>query len=280
MLISIRHCVRYRYDSPVFLEPHTVRLFPRLGASVRLVASDLQVDPLPWVRADNLDKEGNTVFQTWFEGPTSHLTVDSRVTVETLVTDPFRFLATDPAWPLPYVYPPGWGPTLAPYRRPPDAVPDAVRELALAAANDTRRDQLTFPPVLAQRMHDEFVVVHREEGPPRPAPETAGAKTGACRDLAVLFVECCRAMGLAARFVSGYAVVADSPRPDLHAWAEVYLRGGGWRGFDPSLGLAVSDRHVVLAAAAEPDDAAPVSGTFRGDCPALHPTHEMSIETR
>ena len=100
MLISIRHCVRYRYDSPVFLEPHTVRLFPRLGASVRLVASDLQVDPLPWVRADNLDKEGNTVFQTWFEGPTSHLTVDSRVTVETLVTDPFRFLATDPAWPL------------------------------------------------------------------------------------------------------------------------------------------------------------------------------------
>ncbi len=279
MLITIHHCVRYRFESPVFLEPHTVRLSPRVGASVRLVSGDLQVDPAPRVRADNLDKEGNTVVQTWFEGTTSQLTVDSRVTVETLVTDPFQFLATDPDWTLPYVYPPGWGPTLAPYRRAPDAVPDAVRELALAAAEQANRDQLTFPPVLAQRMHHDFSLVHREEGAPRPAHETVVAGTGACRDLAVLFVECCRAMGLAARFVSGYTVVPDAPRSELHAWAEVYLRGGGWRGFDPSCGLAVSDRHVALAAAADPDDAAPVTGTFRGDCKALHPTYAISIET-
>ena len=49
---------------------------------------------------------------------------------------------------------------------------------------------------------------------------------------------------------------------DLHAWAEVYVPGGGWRGFDPTLGLAVGDRHIALAAAVDPKQAATVSGTL------------------
>ena len=80
-----------------------------------------------------------------------------------------------------------------------------------------------------------------------------------------MFVAVCRAVGLAARFVSGYQegdLESDQPN-DLHAWAEVYIPGGGWRGFDPTLGLAVGDRHVAIAAAADPKQAAPVSGTLR-----------------
>ena len=85
----------------------------------------------------------------------------------------------------------------------------------------------------------------------------------------MLFCALCRAVGIAARFVSGYereASVLDGG--DLHAWAEVYLRGGGWRGFDPSRGLAVSVHHVAVAAAADPALAAPVVGTYRGKAKA------------
>ena len=71
-------------------------------------------------------------------------------------------------------------------------------------------------------------------------------------------------MGLAARFVSGYMWGEDLPEKHaLHAWAEVYIPGGGWRGFDPSTGFAVTERHIAIATAANPIDAAPVSGAFR-----------------
>ena len=76
-------------------------------------------------------------------------------------------------------------------------------------------------------------------------------------------------MGIAARFVSGYEIgAAEADGGDLHAWAEVYLQGGGWRGFDPSRGLAVADSHVAVAAASDPLLAAPVTGTYRGKAAA------------
>ena len=98
-----------------------------------------------------------------------------------------------------------------------------------------------------------------------PPGQTLAGGTGACRDMAELFVDACRAQGLAARFVSGYceSEVVDAERY-LHAWSEVYLLGGGWRGFDLSLGIAVSNRHVAIAH--EPSHAAarPYEGSYRG----------------
>src|SRR5436853_629755 len=74
-----------------------------------------------------------------------------------------------------------------------------------------------------------------------------------------------RPKGIASRFVSGYQEgVSGLSERDLHAWAEVYLPGGGWRGYDPTLGLAVSDRHIAVAASRTSHGAAPITGTFRG----------------
>jgi len=65
----------------------------------------------------------------------------------------------------------------------------------------------------------------------------------------------------------------------LHAWAEVFLPGGGWRGYDPTLGLAVADRHVALASGATPLQAASVTGSFRGTGAETIMGYEISITT-
>lgn len=278
MRITIRHRTSYAFDAPVHLEPHVVRLRPRADGSLRLVDFALRIDPEPAVRADNLDAEGNVVTRAWFEGRWPRLTLRTRAVVDTLRADPFRFLATEPDRPLDDAYAPGVRERLALYLRPPDAAHPAVRELARAAASESQHDPARFPLALARRIHERFTLKSRRDGPPRPPEATIAAGSGACRDLAALFVACCRAAGLAARFVSGYAWTESPEAADLHAWGEVFLPGGGWRGYDPGLGLAVADRHVAVAAAARPRDAAPVSGTFRGDGVAGRLTAEIEMD--
>ena len=265
MRFRLEHRTAYAFDAPVYLEPQTIRLRPRADAATRVADFSMEIDPQPVVRAENLDLEGNLVVIAWFEGATSRLDIRTRATVETLVSDPFQFLVADPDRALPYAYSTEVGQRLRSYRSAPDAAHPSVRAVAIEAAGASDRDQVGFPFTLARQIHRDFKLEYRPDGAPRAAAETVAAGSGACRDLAVLFVECCRTMGLAARFVSGYAYTDDSAQAELHAWGEVYLSGGGWRGYDPTRGLAVSDQHVTLAAAADAAYAAPVSGAFRGD---------------
>nr|WP_281353955.1 transglutaminase family protein [Solidesulfovibrio aerotolerans] len=121
-------------------------------------------------------------------------------------------------------------------------------------------------------------VVRHEPGILDPDAVLAAGEAS-CRDLAVFYITACRHVGIPARFASGYHEGdPDSTERDLHAWAELLLPGGGWRGFDPSLGLAVADRHVVVAAAPHPDDASPVSGSFRGDGVTARLTHHIRLK--
>ena len=119
---------------------------------------------------------------------------------------------------------------------------------------------------LNHELFSGFSHIHRETGAPQSPAATLQSRNGACRDLTVLFVDCCRAEGIAARFASGYQKGdLQSERRHLHAWPEVYLPGAGWRGFDPTHGTAIADAHVTIAAAAHARDTMPVRGSFRGD---------------
>jgi transglutaminase-like putative cysteine protease len=140
-----------------------------------------------------------------------------------------------------------------------------VSDYALSIATSAQWNTLTFLTGLCHQMFATFRQMTRPEGSPWTSLETLSRMEGSCRDLAVLFCDCCRVVGIAARFVSGYECAsAVAAHPYMHAWAEVYLPGAGWRGYDPSRGLVVADTHVAVAAAADPALASPVAGDFFG----------------
>jgi transglutaminase-like putative cysteine protease len=124
---------------------------------------------------------------------------------------------------------------------------------------------VAFLTQLVAIIQDRVKYTQRHLGPAWPAGRTLKERVGSCRDLAMLMIETCRSVGLPARFVSGYHLVEPRPkRYELHAWAEIYLPGAGWRGFDPSGRGAIDDRYIVVATSSKPPLTAAVTGTFSG----------------
>ena len=274
MLWSIRHTTRYDYSAPVFLEPHVLRLTPATDASQRLVSFELKVAPEPAGRSENVDIDGNSVTRVWFTDQAESLSIEVQATVETLRRNAFGYLWDGPMI-LPLRYADDLREHLAPYTS--DRVLGDVGALADTAAVVAAGNAQAFPLVLATAIHKTCKQVHREEGQPRPAAETLKLGEGSCRDLAQVFLEASRSKGFASRFVSGYVAYEDAEQRELHAWAEIYLPGGGWRGFDATTGLAVGEQHMVLARSARAELASPLSGSFRGTATATLTT-DVGIE--
>lgn len=133
--------------------------------------------------------------------------------------------------------------------------------------------------LLNRRIQEVCPSQTRLEGDPLTPAETLARGGGACRDVAVLFIAACRAVGLAARFTSGYIEGSLQEERYLYAWAEVYLPGAGWRGYDSSLGLVVAERHVALASGPTAAAARPFVGRFRGDDVEATMTVDLQIQT-
>jgi transglutaminase-like putative cysteine protease len=263
----VSHTTHYLYPHPVKLGAHTVRLRPRSDGSQHLQRFAIVVSPEPDKQSELLDIEGNTCLRLWFPNEElKELRIYTQAEVETVRNNPFDYLSEPWAINAPIDYPQAIAAHLAPYRKPSLAAmfSPAVVEWAQTLLHDVQGNVGLFLSRLTQAIYEEFQYFHRPEGDPQPAGVTMSQKSGSCRDFAVLFVEACQAVGLAARFVSGYQEGDEAQQSrELHAWPEVYLPGGGWRGFDPTHGLAVSDRHIALAAAAHPQNAAPVAGTLQ-----------------
>lgn len=247
----------------MLLKPHLIRLRPRCDSWQKLHDFSLSVQPHPQGISESIDLDGNNLTQLWFNTPTDCLTIQMLAKVETYRTNPFNYLLESWAINLPFDYPTWLLAQLQPYLQPYSFIPDnSALELAQTLLQETEGNTLNFLLALNQRIYETCEYITREIGEPWQAGVTWRKKQGSCRDFTVLFMEVCRAVGLAARFVSGYEE-GDSQQSDrdLHAWVEVYLPGGGWRGYDPTHGLAVSDRHIALAASAIPSYTAPVVGS-------------------
>ena len=265
MIFRVSHKTDYTYSVPVFLEPHIIRLHPRTDACQKISKFSMTVEPQPAGIHQFVDAEGNEAACIWFEAKTATLSVFTSFVAQTFCRNPFSYLVTDNNFlQLPVRYENFEAAALEPFRAGVDT-DAALTAFFQSVLEDAKGDTLTFLSGLCTAIYENFAVVTREHGPPLPPSVTWQNKRGACRDLALLYMAACRNLGLAARFVSGYQEGdPDMDSRHLHAWVEVYIPGGGWRGYDPSHGLVVADRHIALAASCDPAGTIPVQGSFRG----------------
>jgi transglutaminase-like putative cysteine protease len=274
--IALHHRTAYRFDRPVQLGPHVVRLRPAPHCRTRVTSYSLGVEPpghfLNWQQ----DPQGNHLARIVFPKPTRELVLTVDLVADLVAVNAFDFFLDAEAETFPFPYDPVLAVELAPYLAPP-----AGGEEFAALVAEARRENLVAPP---RRTIDVLVALNRmvfsrigyrirmEAGVQAPE-ETLATRTGSCRDSAWLLVALLRQMGIAARFCSGYLVQLAPDHPpldgpagptsdftDLHAWAEAYLPGAGWIGLDPTSGLLAAEGHLPLAATPDPASAAPVSG--------------------
>lgn len=265
MRYSIAHTTTYHYSAPVVLQSHILRLCPRSDSWQRLDDFQVKITPTPLQLSDYSDLDGNRLLKVWFEPqPCDRLEIITTSQVTTHQANPFLYLAESYALQFPIDYPVSLATQLQAYLQPQRSIDPVAMELAQDILVETDDNVSRFLMRLNQRINEQCQYAVRETGRPLPPGITWRSRKGTCRDFTMLFMEVCRSVGLAARFVSGYQE-GDLAAGEhyLHAWAEVYLPGAGWRGYDPTLGIVVSDRHIAIASSLDPLYAAPVSGGFR-----------------
>jgi hypothetical protein len=125
---------------------------------------------------------------------------------------------------------------------------------------------LDFLVKLTAAIHAGWTHIIREEEDFWAADKTFESKKGSCRDLAWMQMNMLGSLGLASRFVSGYAFNPElASGHELHAWLQTYLPGAGWIGLDPSLGLLTNHFYVPLAYHPDPSKTLPVQGSYAGE---------------
>lgn len=275
MFFRVQHESLYRYDVPVQLGSHTLRLTPRSGA-IQISSRRLVVEPEPSTWSDGIDDFGNPVTTLGWSCSTQSLRVESSFELDTF--GPPALAPQMDQLPLARSAQGDLSPYLVGSAHP------SVQRFADELAAEVQREPLAFLDHLTRTLHGRIDRHIRPSGNAREAHETLALGSGACRDLTVLFLEVCRSQGLACRFVSGYQASAQTPdgQRHLHAWAEVHLPMAGWHGWDPTHGVRVIDGHVALCAAPHQAATMPIEGGFFFQGAAVNSTldHSVRISTR
>ncbi len=265
MRLHIEHTTRYVYARPVTFARHRLVLRPREGHDLRVEQMHLRMEPahrLLWIR----DVFGNSIaLVEWLE-PAAELTIVNDVTVERLAPFPGRDLHEPWRVPFPAQYDPVEAAILSAYQA--SSFVDSVAPVQAWLEGFTPDPDDAEGTMLALcRLVFRTVTYQRrdERGVQSPA-RTLERGIGSCRDMATLMMDAARLLGVAARFTSGYlhGAASKAGRASTHAWTEVYLPALGWRGFDPTLGEAVSLAHVAIGVSSHPRGVMPVTGAFIG----------------
>ena len=260
MRIAVEHRTRLAYSLDVVESVMDLRVGPRTDEHQRWISFDLRVEPVASVRRYD-DGFGNAAHLITVARPHRELDVVMRGEVETTLADPFR---------SPRGQPPALARgDIADFRAPSPLVP-RVLDLATAAAPFRDQPALDAAQNLMHLVHERFEYRPDVTTVETSVPEVLTHSSGVCQDFAHVLIGLCRAIGIPARYVSGYIVAgADAGAPTRgaaasHAWVEAFTPTHGWRGFDPTNDLMASEHHVKMAVGRDYHDVPPTRGTFRG----------------
>jgi len=269
--VAINHKTEYRFDRPVGLAPHVVRLRPSPHCRTPILSYVLKIALETHFINWQQDPFGNYLARLVFPEKAKTLTVEVDLIAEMVTINPFDFFLEEYAYKYPFHYHDQLSRELTPYLEVKENGP--LLKQWLAGVDRTPRETVYFLVDLNRRLHESLGYVIRMEPGIQTCEETLSLAKGSCRDSAWLLVQILRHLGFAARFVSGYLVQLtadvkslDGPSgpeqdfTDLHAWAEVYAPGAGWLGLDPTSGLFAGEGHIPLACSPDPLSAAPITG--------------------
>ena len=283
--VALTHKTRYKYPRPVWLSPHVLRLRPAPHCRTPIVSYSLKVTPADHFVNWQQDPYSNRLARVVFPQKTREFAVEVDLVAELTVINPFDFFLEKYADQYPFEYDATLHKELAPYLAAEPATPlvaGLVDEFRLSATPEKPMHTTGFLVSINQRLQQLIKYNIRLEPGIQTPEQTLELASGSCRDTSWLLVQALRQLGLAARFVSGYLIQLkpdvkslDGPSgashdfTDLHAWAEVYLPGAGWVGFDPTSGLMAGEGHIPLACTADPVTAAAITGSFNWDDPSI-----------
>ena len=285
--LTVRHVTTYRYKQPVAFGEHRVMFRPRDSYDQRLLHASLKIDPNPaslhWVH----DVFGNCVACVHFAGRATSLRFETLIQLEHSPLHLLDFPIAAQAQHYPFSYDQeDMADLLRSIER---QYPDRNHELSRWAASfvtpapgQQAGARIQTADVLARITHAirrDFTYVRREEMGIQEPLKTLKLRSGSCRDFALLMMEAVRALGFAARFVSGYLYVrpheaggtdnsnstaAKKGGGSTHAWVQVYVPGAGWLEFDPTNGIVGNNDLIRVAIARDPAQAVPLYGTWTG----------------
>lgn len=272
-LLTVRHLTVYSYSEPVKLGEHRMMFRPRESHDLRLLTTSLEIIPRPahlrWLH----DAFDNSVAISTFEGSTSTVSFESRITLEHFETTLPEYPIEEYARTYPFAYScedfPNLSRALTHHFESEDVGKWALQFLDPAIATST----IKLLRAMTRGIRDEFTYMRRTKKGVQSPDETLKNRRGSCRDFAVLMMEAVRSLGLAARFVSGYIFTPDQPLcseqatlggGSTHAWMQVFLPGAGWIDFDPTNSIVGNRNLIRVAVAWSPEQVLPLWGTYYG----------------
>jgi transglutaminase-like putative cysteine protease len=244
---------------------------PRESYDQHLIDAMLKIDPEPSELRWFQDVFGNSVAIATFDKRSKQLIFDSQLRLDHRPANIQHYDIEDYARFYPFTYSSEDMPDLLrsierQHLDPQRLIDSWARKFV---SNIGKTDTLTMLTDITAAIRREFTYVPRPEKGTQTPIETLNRRQGTCRDYAMFMIEAVRALGFAARFVSGY-VYSPSSRElrtgggNTHAWVRVYLPGSGWVEFDPTNGLVGNRGLIRVAIARDIYQAVPISGTWAG----------------